>query len=250
MDSARLTKALSQDIPNELASDLVDNFLTVRLDAATRTYGRTSPGKFVETVVQILQYRTTGAYDKVPNVEDFLSRRVENLAALDDGLRICVARIARSAYTLRSKRNIAHKGSIDPNTYDLEFLYASARWVVAEILRQTEGITMEEAGALIEAVHVPFSRVVEEIDGHRIVHGKFSTKGEILVLLHSHYPEKLGEEAVVQSLNRRGQKSVRNRLRELYAAKLIHGDKTDGFRLTTPGFNAAQAAITIELEGK
>jgi len=243
----RLIQALSNDTPNELAEDLVRTFLEIRQDVATRHFGRVSAGKFVETTVQILQNRAEGSYDKKPDVEGFLSRKVENCGQLDDGLRICCARIARSAYTLRNKRNIAHKGAIDPNAYDLSFLHSAATWIMAELLRQSQKLTMEEAGSLIELIHAPINRIVENIDGHSLVHGDFSTKEEILVLMRSRYPDGVETDNILSSLQRRSAKSVENRVRELFSQKLIHGSRRDGYRLTITGFNTATEVIAREL---
>ena len=230
-------------MPSALAEDLVDNLLAIRQDAATKTYGRTAPGKFVETVVQVLQHMATGKYDDPPNVEDFLKNRAEQHTALDDGLRICVARIGRATYALRSKRNIAHKGAIDPNSYDLDFLHAAARWILAEMLRLTQGLDMEEAGALIELVHTPFGRLTEKIDGRWLVYGNLSARNEVLVLLHRHYPDHMTVASILESLDRRNATSVRARIRELYKDKLIQGDAQKGYRLTVIGFDEALRAI-------
>src|SRR5262249_51559347 len=104
----------------------------MREDAATKTLGRASPGKFVETLVQLLQFKARGSYDPVPKVDDYLHKQVENEASLPEGLRFCAARIARSMYTLRNKRNIAHKNEIDPNTFDLAFVHHASSWIMAE----------------------------------------------------------------------------------------------------------------------
>ena len=243
MDRARLISALSSGIPANLSADLVDAFLTIRADAATRTLGRAAPGKFVETVVQILQHLATGAHDAQPSVDEFLKSKAENLVGLDDGLRIVAARVARATYTLRNKRNIAHKTNIDPSVYDLAFLHAAARWVITELLRQSQGLTMDEAGALIDMVHAPVGRLVEEIDGRRIVHGDLTISDELLVLLHSHYPDHVPTKAITESLDRRSAGAVRNKLRELYDDKLVQGDGKKGYRLTTVGFDRAAAII-------
>jgi hypothetical protein len=243
VDRDRLAAALANVMPLGLAEDLVDNFLTIRQDAATRTYGRAAPGKFVETVVQGLQHMSAGQHDTSPKVEDFLKNRVEYQTWLDDGLRICAARISRATYALRSKRSIAHKGAIDPNSYDLDFVHSAARWILAELLRLSQGLAMEEAGALIEMVHAPVSRLVEEIDGHRLVHGNFSVRDEVLVLLHSHYPDHVSVASILKSLDRQKPASVRNRINELYRAKLTQGTAQKGYRLTTPGFDEAVDVI-------
>lgn len=249
MDRDRLVAALSADLPAELADDLVNGFLTIRRDAATRTYERAAPGKFVETLVQVLQHKATGSYDARPNIEGFLHREVENHATLDDGLRICAARVGRAIYTLRNKRNIAHKGAIDPNSYDLEFVHGAARWVVAELLRQARNTTMEEAGMLVDMVHAPLSRVVEEIDGRRLVHGKMLTREEILVLLQHHYPNRAPLASITEDLDRRSRGSVRARISELYRDKLIQGDARNGYRLTTAGYDEAAKIAVARFTG-
>jgi len=185
----------------------------------------------------------TGKYDASPNVDDFLKNRVEQCTSLGDGLRICAARLARAMYSLRSKRNIAHKSNIDPNSHDLALLHAIARWVMAELLRNAQSIPMEEAGALVGLVHTPVGQLVEEIGGRRIVHGCASTKDEILVLLHSHYPDYVGLKSILRSLDLRQAASVRARLRELYAPRLVDGSGKDGYRLTAKGFDKAAGMI-------
>ena len=68
---------------------------------------------------------------------------------------------------MRNKRNIAHKGEIDPNRTDLEFTHHAAVWIMAELLRHATGIPMEEAAALIGLVRAPVGTLVEEIDVYR-----------------------------------------------------------------------------------
>src|SRR6266568_2633647 len=118
MDEARLARSLSGLLGPKLAGELAADFVKVRQDCATRTLERASPGKFVETFVQGLQQIAAGSYDAKPDVDAYL-RRAENETALPEGLRVCAARVARSIYTLRNKRNIAHKNAVDPNTFDL-----------------------------------------------------------------------------------------------------------------------------------
>src|SRR5690349_19829706 len=108
MDEARLVHALTPLLSDELARHLASNFVNIRRDLATRTLERSSPGKFVETFVQCLQQIATGKHDVKPDVDAYLSKTVENVTQLPEGLRICAARIARSLYALRNKRSIAH----------------------------------------------------------------------------------------------------------------------------------------------
>ncbi len=243
MDEARLAKALSAVLDPALAAELTADFIKLRRDAATATLERASPGKFVETFVQCLQFMATGKFEAKPSVDDYLSNKVENQAALPEGLRICAARLARTIYTLRNKRNIAHKNPIDPNTFDLALAHESGAWIMAELLRNAAGVSMQEAGALIAQLQVPVGALVEEIDGLRLVHADTSIRGEILILLHSHYPDRVAVADILKTMSARSSGSVRNRLGELRTEKLLHGDGKTGYRLTQVGHAAAVAEI-------
>lgn len=243
MDEARLVHALSGLLSQGLAQELSLDFVKLRQDYATVTLERASPGKFVETFVQCLQYMAKGKYDAKPDVDGYLSKNVENETSIDEGLRICAARIARAIYTLRNKRNIAHKNPVDPNKFDLAMAHQGAAWIMAELLRNASGVSMHEAGSLIELLQVPVGTLVEEIDGTRLVHVETSVKGEILILLHSHYPERVAVPDILKTMSARSPGSVKNRLGELRTAKLLHGDSKTGYRLTQAGHSAAVTEI-------
>lgn len=243
MDEARLSHALSGLVDAKLAAELAADFVKIRHDHATRTLERASPGKFVETFVQCLQKISTGTYDAQPNVDNYLNTKVENETTLPEGLRICGGRVARSIYTLRNKRNIAHKGEIDPNRFDLAYVHEAAAWIMAELIRNASGVSMAEAGALIELVQAPVGTLVEEIDGTTLVHADVSIRTELLILLHSHYPDRVAIPDILYSMRPRGERSVRNRLTEMKNTKLLFGDVKIGYRLTRAGFAVAAAEI-------
>lgn len=243
MDEARLADALKPLLGDDLSQHLASNFVNIRRDLATETLERSSPGKFVEAFVQCLQHISTGKYDVKPDVDGYLLKQVENATTLPEGLRICGARVARAMYALRNKRSIAHKNEIDPNTFDLAVVHEGAAWIMAELFRIASGLTMQQAGELIDLVQAPVGTLVEEIDGTRLVHADLTIEGEILVLLHSQYPQPVPVKKIEDSLKARSSKSVRNRLGEMKLNKLIHGDAAKGYRLTTAGHAEAVAEI-------
>ena len=242
MDEKRLTAALASLVGPTLARDLSADLVKIRRDCTTRTLERAALGKFVETFVQCLQYIDTGSYDSKPSVDSYLGNSVEN-TSLPDGLRLCAARVARSIYTLRNKRNIAHKNDVDANIHDLAFAHQAAAWISAELLRHATGVSMQEAGALIELVQAPVDPLVEEIEGTRIVHADVSIRTEVLILLHSYYPNTVPVESVIKGLSRRNAATVHKRLRDLHVQKLVHGSPESGYRLTSPGHAAAVSEI-------
>jgi hypothetical protein len=246
MDEARLARLIESTVGHPLAAALVGEFVKIRQDYATKTLERASPGKFVEKFVQCLQHMTTGAHEDKPNVDDYLAKRVENEGGLSEGLRLCAARIARSMYTLRNKRNIAHVNAVDPNTADLAFLHQSAAWILAELIRSATGVTMEEASAAIALLQVPVGALVEEIDGMRLVHADVSIRDELLILMHSAYPDRMPLAKILRSMSARNTGSVRNQLGALRNEKFVVGDARTGYRLTQPG-HAAGASIVRRL---
>lgn len=139
---------------------------------------------------------------------------------------------------MRNKRNIAHKGEIDPNTIDLEFTYHAAAWIMAELIRCANGISMEEAGSLIKLVSEPVGTLVEEIQGIRMVHATVSTRSEILILLHSKHPDPVTAPQLIVWVGKKDS-ATRARISELKKDRLVVGSSETGYQLTSPGFNEA-----------
>lgn len=227
--------------------------MLLRQDVATGTLGRASPGKFVETLVQVLQHLERGGYDSKPNVDDYLKNlESRGAASLDDGMRICAARIGRSMYTLRNKRNILHKDSVDPNTYDLRFLFAGAQWVMSELVRVTAAVSMKEAGALVDQVQSPVSELVERFGERTVVMDDMSAPEELLMLLHTHYPDVVATATIVASMDRRSASTVYNALAQLWAKREVEKAKTEagkkGYKLTQRGYRSASEVARMLLD--
>jgi hypothetical protein len=247
MAKDRFANAVAGLVGDVLAEELASDFRKIRQDLVTRTLERASPGKFVETFVQCLQQISAGSYSAKPGVDRYL-RDVEGDTKLPEGLRICGARIARAVYTLRNKRNIAHKSEIDPNSIDLRFCYDGARWIMSELVRQASGVTMQEAAAVIDLIQAPVGALVEEIDGTRLVHADVPIRTEILILLHSYYPDPVFLAEIMKSLEARNASAVRKQIAELRKGKHIYGDPKNGYRLTQPGHRVATEKIVEEME--
>jgi hypothetical protein len=234
-----LVAALSSRIPLPLAGEIVAQFFRLRQDCATATLGGSAPGKFVEVTVQILQFLESGKFGAKPDVDAYLRGLDSKPSTLDEGLRLCAARVARAMYTLRNKRNIAHLGPVDPNRCDLSYLVHSAQWVLTELLRGVGSIGMEEAGRLVEFVQMPVNQIVEDFGTHRLVLRDVGVSDEVLLLLKTEYPSSVPVTSILQSLRRRNSGSVKNTIRSLWKSKNIEGDAKRGYKLTQTGFAAA-----------
>jgi len=245
MTQQELISELKIYLPLELAEDIVKQFLSIRTDVATSTLERSASGKFVETVVQILQYRSGGSYSKsfnVGDIEDFLKNTEARPVNLPPDLKINVTRIARGMYSLRSKRSIIHKGTVDPNIYDLRYLYSSAQWVLSEIIRSLLSVDMNTASQLVEFIQVPVSPLVEDFGDfskRRLVLASGTAAEELLVLLLFYYPNPISTSQLYKDMNRCHKSTVANTIKSLFNKRLIEGDSTLGYKLTLLGHRSA-----------
>lgn len=240
MDQQALEAALGAGLPQELARDLAVDFVQIRSDVATGTLGRAAPGKFVETVVQSLQsLENKGNYDKKPDVDEYLRKLESRSSQLGDGFRICASRVARAMYSLRNKRNIAHKGDVDASAYDLHFLYSGAQWILAELLADISDITGTEAARRISEVQMPVSDLVEVIEDRVIVHADMTVREEALVVLMTHCPTPVSAAEVIKSMNRRAARSVSNALAKLWRERYVERNEDNLLVLTAPGLREA-----------
>lgn len=246
MTPSELIGELKSRLPEELATDLVNQFISIRMDVATETLERSAPGKFVETAVQILQYLASGNYNKSfksGEIEDFLKNTEARPINLPQDLKIVLTRVTRGMYSLRSKRGIVHKSAIDPNIYDLRYLYSAAQWVLCEITRYVLSTDIDTAGKLVELIQIPASALVEDFGDKRLVLRVGTTEEELLTLLLHYYPMPVLTSQLHKDMNRRAQSTVSNAITALYRRRLIEGNKQTGYKLTTLGYQRANELV-------
>lgn len=243
INSDELIQKLSAKLPDELATDLVSSFIQLKRDVATETLEKSSPGKFVETVVQVLQYIDEKKYDESPKVDNYLKNLESQSKNLPDDLRITLARVARASYTLRNKRSIAHKGKIDPNIYDLRFLFSASQWILSELVRQVLSSDMDTAGKIIELIQIPVSPIVEDFGERRLVLKVGTAEDELLTLLLHYFPEYVSVSQIHVDMNRRAKSTVSNVISSVYGKRYIEGNKQKGFKLTATGFKIAMNSV-------
>jgi hypothetical protein len=244
---SELIDQLKKHIPPTLAADIINAFLQIKSDLTTQTLERSAPGKFVETSVQILQFLDTAQFDKKPKVDDYLKNLESRSTNLPDDLRITLARVARASYTLRSKRGIAHKADVDPNIYDLRYLYAAAQWILSELIRQILSTHMSDAGKLIESIQIPVSLIVEDFGYKRLVLKAPTSQAELLILLLHYYPMSIPISQIRKDMDRRAPSTISNAIVLAYTQRLVEGNKQLGFKLTALGHQRATNLVTTSV---
>ena len=249
MTPSELIEQLKSRLPADVASDLISNFVQIRTDVITGTLERSAPGKFVETVVQVLQFLDTGQFDTDPKVDEYLRTSESRSTNLPADFRVTLARVARASYTLRNKRSIAHKGGIDPNIYDLRYLYSASQWILSEIVRHLLSSDMDSAGNLIEFIQIPFSLIVEDFGDKRLVLKSGTAEEELLTLLMYYYPVPVLASQIHKDMDRRAYSTVSNATASAYRKKFIEGNKQRGYKLTTLGHQRAKELARATANG-
>lgn len=243
-----LIQKLNTKLPNELVKDLVNSFIQLRTDVVTETLERSSPGKFVESLVQVLEYLDDNEYSVSPKVDNYLKSLESRPTNLSDDLKITLARVARAIYTLRNKRSIAHKGTIDPNIYDLRFLYSASQWILSEIVRHLVINDMVTAGNFIELIQVKVNPIVEDFGERKLVLQVVTAEQELLILLFHYFPEYVPQSQIQIDMNRRAKSTISNVISSSYKKRYIEGNKQKGFKLTTSGYSKALNSIQENLK--
>jgi hypothetical protein len=243
MNPDELIRKLSAKLPENLAKDLVVGFVQIRRDVATETLEKSSPGKFIETVVQVLQFLDTGIYDKSLKVDNYLKNLESQSTTLPNDLRITLARVARASYTLRNKRSIGHKGDVDPNIYDLKYLFSASQWILSELVRQIITSDMKTAGNIIELIQIPVNPLVEDFGEKRLVLNVGTAGDELLTLLFHYFPEYTSVSQIYLDMNRRPKSTVSNVISSAYGKRFIEGNKQKGYKLTAVGYSEAMSRI-------
>lgn len=245
MTPKELIDELSKHIPTNLASDLVKYFLQIRADLAVELLERSAPGKFIETVVQILQFLESGNFKENPNVDEYLKNLESRQTELPDDLRITLARVARSNYTLRNKRNIAHKGTVDPNIYDLRHIFSSTQWIMSELTRHLFLTDVNTSNKLIEFIQIPATPYVDDFGDKRLVLKPASSFEELLILLLHYYPNPVLLPQIEKDMDRRARSTISNSILSTYRQRLIDGNRQTGYWLTSLGYAEALRIIQV-----
>lgn len=244
MSRTAFLSAISPPLPRPLSELLVDSFLDLKREAQARTTPNSAtPGKFIEYFVHALQFLESGSCEQALKVDEYLRALESRPTQLDEGLRLCSSRIARSVYTLRNKRNIAHIGRVDSNTYDRIFIFHSAQWLMAELVRCVTRVSMSESGALIEQITAPVTPAIDSNSDRPLVLGDFSATEEATVLLRHAHPGPMTMRQLLRSMDRRDGSTVRRAVRSLWKAKHVDGEPAAGYRLTPTGLASAEALL-------
>lgn len=147
-------------------------------------------GRYCEAAFRLLQHSTTGTYTPIGTHLDteVVIRTLSQIpqGKAPDSVRLHIPRALRMVYDLRNKRNLAHLGDgIDPNLQDATLVASALDWVLAELLRLSQGASPGEAQGLVNDIVTRSAPAVQDFNGFlKVLHPKLNASDFVLLLLY------------------------------------------------------------------
>ncbi|MEM4474486.1 MAG: helix-turn-helix domain-containing protein [Candidatus Bathyarchaeia archaeon] len=234
-------KLISSGISEEISNRLIEEYSEVKKEYILGNYEEVikHAGKFSEVILALIKnkvLRENVNLDKLGFNE--LYKELEDCqktCAKEEILTLAVPRVARSVYTIRSKKDVVHIKTVDPNFVDAVYCMTACDWMLSQIALLLLEIDEKEVCNLVDSVLKKRIPIIEEFEDGSITILKegLTTSDEILLALYHYYPKRLSGSELAKILKVRSQ-TVHVNLQRLEKKRLIH--KTEkGAKLTLLG---------------
>lgn len=209
-------------------------------------------GKMCETMIRYLQHELTGSATPfgttLPNFSD-LCQSMEKTpkTAGPDELRVLMPRALNFVYTMRNKRGMGHEGEeVDPHEADASAVVTLANWCVAELIRVTSTLPMEDAQRIVDALAERDLPVVWSGAGRkRVLDPKMTRRDQVLTLLYSEPDEATPIEDLCSWVEAPRIDHFRTRvIQPMHKDRLVEYDRdSETVLLLPPGVSAAETLL-------
>ncbi len=199
-------------------------------------------GHFVEAARRLIEHELFGGATQLgkslSNFNDQELKKYENGKG-DESVRILIPRVLWSVYGIRNKRGVGHVGPVSPNQMDSALILADVKWVLAEFVRLSSGLSTSETQALVDSiVERRLDLVWRHGDTTRILDTGIPARGQVLVLLYESSPQK--DEDLRGAVEYANPSKFRALLRNLHKERLIEYTPDGTCVITSKGIIEAE----------
>jgi hypothetical protein len=245
MTPAAIFKA---NYPSDVVDALISAYTEIESNFALGKWkaSELDAGHFVEAARRMLESKLLGSHTpigtKLPNFTDGeLTRYEQAPGSHAEEFRILIPRILKSIYGIRNKRNVAHIGIVSPNEMDATLILYSAKWVLAEFLRQSSGMSVADAQAAVDTVIERRLSLLWKHDGITRVLHDIETREQILVLLYDENGQAV--EKLQAATEYKNVTNFRKILKRLHSARLIEHSANGTCTISPAGIIEAEEII-------
>jgi len=242
--TAQIKTGLAARFPASLVDELLECYTEQKRNLAL---GHLRPnevegGRFAEAAFRMLEHYVGWTITPIGRHldTDRLITRLQNLpqGQAPDSVRLHIPRTLRVVYDVRNNRDAAHLADgIDPNLQDSFLVSSCLDWVLAELLRLSQGISANDAQRLIANITVKRIPAVEELpSGHlKTLRPKLGPSDRILLLLYQRGDAGATYDELAAWLKPAQRANLGRALRVLEHDKDLVVGSSGGFRITRLG---------------
>lgn len=186
----KIDQYLCSSYPKEIVDSIVKTYLDVESNYRLEKWkpSELDAGHFVESVRRLVEHELFGSYTpfnkSIGSFNQSALNKYES-ATGDETFRILIPRVLYAMYCIRNKRGVGHISAISPNRLDASFILASAKWVLAELIRLSGSSSPSEAQSLVaKVVERQVDLVWDDGDTFMIMNKKLRASEKILITLY------------------------------------------------------------------
>jgi len=180
-------------LPVTLKQELVDEFNKIARNYREERWepSELSAGKFCEVVYTILYGYLNSNYPNRSSKPDNMleaCRDLEKYAkTFSRSIRVQIPRVIIAVYEVRNNRGVGHVGGdVSPSFMDATFIFASAKWMMAELIRIFHDVDTIKAENVVEMLTLKETPAIWSIGAvRRVLKKGLSKKDQTLLLLYS-----------------------------------------------------------------
>jgi hypothetical protein len=172
-------------------------------------------------------------------------RSLEKMTNLPRSFQILIPRLLPALYEIRNNRGVGHVGGdVDPNHMDATAVVAIASWILAELVRVHHGLSITDAGSLVDALVERRVPLVWQVgDMKRVLDPKLGLRDQVLLLIASATgPVRFSD--LLAWTDYDDERYFKRLLRKMHRERLIEFSEGDQLvQILPPGALAAQELI-------
>jgi hypothetical protein len=238
---------LKSRYPADIVDSVLDSYKEIESNYVIKKWkaSELDAGHFVETVRRLLELELFGAATPLASpLSKFTDQVIKQYegAQGNESFRMLIPRVLKAVYNIRNKRGVGHAAGVSPNQMDATYILYSVKWVLAELIRLTSGLSVPETQQLVDSI---VERRLEVIWKHRditkILDRRIKASDQVLILLYDHNPQT--EEALRMAIEYTSASKFRAILKRLHKTRHIHFENDGTCSLTPKGLVEAEAML-------